>query len=164
VIIDPLSAYLGDKNAWKDSEIRTLLTPVAALGERANVAIIGLAHLTKDENKKALYRALNSIGFVAAARTVYAIGKDQENPARRIFVKVKNNLAPHDQPALAFSIIEKSGRGCLVWENQPLLGIDADSLLSVSVTAAEREERLDVDTFLRELLCDQILTTDGITF
>jgi putative DNA primase/helicase len=151
IIIDPLSAYLGDKNSYKDAEIRTLLTPLAALAERYGVALVGILHLTKDEQRKALYRAQGTIAFVAAARTVFAVGKDTKNPDRRIFVCVKNNLAAHP-PALAFSIVEEAGRGRLEWESEPIKGVDADSVLSMSLTLAEREDCQNVDKFLRKLL------------
>ena len=151
IIIDPLSAYLGDKNSHKDSEIRTLLTPLTALAERYGVALAGILHLTKDDQRKALYRAQGTIAFVAAARTVFAVGRDSDNPDRRIFVCVKNNLAAHP-PALAFSIVEQAGRGRLEWEREPVNDVDADSVLSMSLTLAERENRQNVDSFLRELL------------
>ena len=65
VVIDPLSAYLGDKNSYKDSEIRSVLAPLIAMAERYGVAIIGIMHMGKSEERKALYRALGSIAFVA---------------------------------------------------------------------------------------------------
>ena len=153
IIIDPLSAYLGDKNSYKDSEIRTLLTPLAALAERCRVAIVGILHLTKDAQRRALYRAQGTIAFVAAARTVFAVGRDSDNPDRRIFVCVKNNLAVHP-PALAFSIVDQAGRGRLEWEKGPVNGVDADSILSMSITGDEREDRNSVERFLRQLLRD----------
>src|SRR2546426_2232815 len=159
IIVDPFSAYLGDKDTYKDSEIRSALSPLAALAERHRVAIAAILHLTKDSQRKALYRALGSVAFVAAARTVFAVGRDSDNPDRRILVCVKNNLAAHP-PALAFSIVEQAGRAVLRWEEQPVTGVDADSVLS-SLSASEREERQDVDEFLRDLLADgQVAAND----
>lgn len=79
VIIDPLSAYLGKPDSYKDAEIRRVLTPLAALAEKHRVAIIGILHLTKASDRRALYRVLGSIGFVAAARNVLAVGPDPDN-------------------------------------------------------------------------------------
>src|SRR5262249_45824959 len=146
----PLNAYLGDKNTYKDSEIRALLTPLAALASRLNIVIVGIMHCTKDEQRKALYRALGSVAFVAAARTVFAVGKHPDDPDRRVLACVKNNLA-QKPPALAFSIVDYNGRGRVEWEDTPLDNIDADDVLSNS-SSEEREERNDAREFLRETL------------
>jgi hypothetical protein len=145
--IDPLSAYLGDRDSYKDSEIRGLLGPLAALAERTRVAIVAIIHLTKDQQRKALFRALGSIAFVAAARVVLAIGKDPEDEERRILVPVKNNLAT-PSPALAFTL----KRGMLEWYAEPVKGVDADALLSPA--SEERGERQDADSLLGSLLAD----------
>lgn len=41
IIIDPLSAYLGGRDSYKDSQVRAILTPLAKLAERCGVAIVG---------------------------------------------------------------------------------------------------------------------------
>ena len=38
LIVDPVSAYLGSEDSYKDAEIRGILTPLAALAERAQAA------------------------------------------------------------------------------------------------------------------------------
>ncbi|HEV8642372.1 MAG TPA: AAA family ATPase [Methylomirabilota bacterium] len=145
--VDPLSAYLGDRDSYKDSEIRGLLGPLAALAERTKTAIVAIIHLTKDQQRKALYRALGSIAFVAAARVVLALGKDPEDEDRRILVTVKNNLTT-PAPALAFTLT----RGVLDWYADPVDGMDADALLSPATE--EPGERQDAKAFLEELLAD----------
>jgi RecA-family ATPase len=91
VTVDPISAYLGAKDSYKDSEIRGILSPLAALAERHRVAIIAILHLTKAAQRRVLLRAQGSIAFVAQARTVLAVSEDRENPGRRLLVRVKNN-------------------------------------------------------------------------
>ena len=49
--------------------MRGVLAPLAALAERTGVAIEGVMHLGKGAQRPALYRALGSVAFVAAART-----------------------------------------------------------------------------------------------
>jgi len=146
VVIDPLSAYLGDKNSYKDSEIRSVLAPLIAMAERYGVAIIGIMHMGKSEERKALYRALGSIAFVAAARTVFAVGKDKDDSECQIFVGVKNNLAQMPK-ALAYRIVD----GVLRWEDRPIEGVDADSILSGSAPE-ELGARRDAVEFLKETL------------
>lgn len=147
VVIDPLSAYLGENDSYKDSEVRGLLAPLATLAEQTGIAVLGVMHLGKDAQRRAIHRALGSVAFVAAARVVLAVAKDPDNESHRLLLPIKNNLtAP---PAvLAFSL--PGGR--LEWEPQPVAGVDADTILGQ--VPEDREERRDADEFLRELLKD----------
>jgi AAA domain len=154
--VDPLSAYLGDRDSYKDPDIRRVLGPVAALAERTGTAIVGIMHLTKDQQRRALYRALGSIAFVAAARVVLAVGKDPEDETRRLVVTVKNNLTAH-APALAFTLT----RGVLDWFAAPILDVDADQVLS-PMAGDDRHERLDADAFLRGTLATGAMASRAI--
>ena len=149
VVVDPISAYLGSKDSHKDSEIRGVLSPLATLAEKYGVAVIGILHLTKNGQQKALLRALGSVAFVAAARTVFAVGQDPDDPGKRVLVGVKNNLAA-EPDALAFRIIED---GSLVWEGA-VDGADAETILSSGGTKGERTERNEAKDFLTDLLRD----------
>ena len=123
--------------------------PLAALAEKHGVAVIGILHLTKNEQRKALHRVIGSVAFVAAARTVFAVGQDPDDPAKRILVGVKNNLAA-EPDALAFRIVED---GSLVWEGA-VDGADAETILSSGGTQGERTERNEAKDFLRDILGD----------
>jgi hypothetical protein len=145
VVIDPLSAYLGRADTWKDSEVRALLAPLAALAEQYDCAILGVMHLSKGAGRKALHRAMGSIGFVAAARIVLAVARDPDDEERRLLLPVKNNLSP-PADVLAFRLNE----GRVVWESGPVHGVTADSVLNAM--PADAEERQDAQTFLRDML------------
>jgi RecA-family ATPase len=82
VVIDPISAYLGAANSYKDSEVRSILAPLQALAERTGVAVLAVMHLTKDQQRQALYRGQGSIAFVGAARLVLAVGSDPDDESR----------------------------------------------------------------------------------
>jgi putative DNA primase/helicase len=148
--VDPLSAYLGSRDSYKDAEIRGILGPLAALAERRSVAVVGILHLTKDAQRRLLHRAQGSIAFVAAARSVLAVGEDPDLPERRLFVAIKSNLGPLP-PALAFRITDQG----LCWESGAVTGT-ADRLLAADLpsTRTERRERDDASTFLQFLLRD----------
>src|SRR5262249_14321442 len=89
VVIDPLSAYLGNADSFKDTEVRRALAPVASMAERTGVAIVAILHMSKDSERRAIYRALGSVAFSAAPRAVFAVGTDPDDENRRLFVPIK---------------------------------------------------------------------------
>lgn len=152
VIIDPLSAYLGATDSYKDAEVGALLAPLAAVAERHQVAVLTVMHLTKDSQRRAIHRASGSVGFVGAARVVLAVGKDQEDEARRLLVPVKTNVSA--PPAtLGYRVMgcPPDGSARVEWEPEPVTDVDADALLGVAAIE-DREERRDAGDLLRDLL------------
>jgi RecA-family ATPase len=92
VIIDPVSAYLGKTDSHRDAEVRGVLGPIAAMADRTGAAVLGVMHLNKSSQGPALYRAIGSIAFVAAARLVLAVAPHPEDPELRIVVPMKSNI------------------------------------------------------------------------
>ena len=103
VIIDPISAYLGGVDSYKDSEIRSLLTPLTQLAEEYDISVIAVSHLNKNSDKKAIHRISGSIGFVASARTAFSVVQDPENAENRLMLPVKNNISK-DKEGFSFTI------------------------------------------------------------
>ena len=128
--IDPISAYLGKADSHNNAEIRAALAPLADLAQSFNVAVIGITHFNKS-GASAMYRAMGSLAFVAAARAAYAVTKDQEDPDRRLFLPLKNNLG-NDQTGFAYSILTAdNGAPYVNWEPGQIT-ISADEALSPS--------------------------------
>ena len=147
LIIDPMSAYLGSTDSHRDAEVRGLVAPLAALAERTGVAILGIMHLSKGTQRPAIYRAIGSIGFAAAARIVLAVVADDECDDRRILAPVKSNLSA-PPAALAYALAE----GRLVWEPDPVSDVDVDALLAGP--GLDRQEHREADAWLREALAE----------
>jgi AAA domain len=147
IIIDPIAAYLGSTDAHRDAEVRGLMAPLAALAERTDAAILGVMHLAKNAQRPAIYRAVGSIAFAAAARTVLAVAADPERDDRRIMAAVKSNLAA-SPAALAYTLSD----GRLVWAAEPVSQVDVDALLRGPVL--DRQERRAADDWLLERLAD----------
>jgi len=124
VVIDPVSAFLGDVDSHNNSEVRALLAPLAQLAAEEGVALVIVSHLNKSGMGKAVYRTTGSLAFPAAARAVWAVTRDQEDDKRRLFLPIKNNIA-EDQGGLAFRIID----GALEWEPDPV-AIRADEAMA----------------------------------
>lgn len=69
IVVDPLSAYLGETDSHSNSEIRGLLAPLAGMAARRGVSILAVTHLRKTPGT-AVHRSIGSIAFAAAARCV----------------------------------------------------------------------------------------------
>jgi hypothetical protein len=122
VVIDPITAYLGNIDSHNASEVRGLLRPLVDLAARNRVAVVGITHLTKSFGA-ALYRILGSIAFAAVARVCWYVRRDprrQEYPLRRLMIPMKNNLAV-DMTGMAYTLQTAiNGSAAVVWEPAPL--------------------------------------------
>lgn len=117
VIFDPLSAYLGDVDSYRDTEVRGMLAPVVLLAEKYKVAILAVLHMNKKQSQNAIYRVPGSIGFAGAARAIWYVANDGEAEGRKLFSGMKSNLSPKDirDLGLAFWIEDK-----VIWEDVPM--------------------------------------------
>lgn len=157
VIIDPVTAYLGDADSHKNAEVRALLAPLAEMAANQQVAVIAVSHLTKAAGMDALLRVQGSIGFAAAARAVWGVAKDKDNPSRRLFMPLKNNLGT-DTNGFAYSVegitlpesdIETSH---VMWESQIITQTADEIFGQPDQTHDERRSLNDAKDFLRSLL------------
>lgn len=119
IIIDPVSSYTGTTDSHKNAEVRTMLAPLVDLAEAQGFAILAVTHLSKGAGGKAVYRATGSLAFAAAARAVWMLAKDLDDPSRRLLLPVKCNIAP-ELSGLAFCIQSDSGGSFVAWEADPV--------------------------------------------
>ena len=151
LIIDPISAYLDGTESHNNSDMRGLLAPLAALAANHKIAIIAVSHLNKGSGGNALYRAMGSLAFVAAARAAYVVTKDEHNPQRRLFLPSKNNLA-QDTTGLAYTVVTApNGAPIMAWELEPVT-ITADEALAPLEPNEEHTATDEAVDFLRDVL------------
>ena len=160
VVIDPISAYCGKVDSHRNSDVRGLLAPLADLASRRRVAILAVTHLAKSGGSKAVYRAMGSLAFAAAARAVWTVVKDTDDPQRRLFLPAKMNLAG-DPDGLAYRITE----GRVAWEPGSVR-MHADDAFAAEAAAAERKprgtERKEAAQWLREQLAGGFLSSKDL--
>lgn len=158
-VIDPISAYLGSVDSHSNASVRGVLTPLARLAAKHKVAIVAVTHLRKGDGP-ALYRAMASLGFIAAARTAWVAARDPTDPtgARRVFVPVKNNLGQGGN-GLGYSLSVTHSRNehpIVLWDADPVT-VTADEALAANrpthVDGGAAESALDeAIEWLREFL------------
>jgi putative DNA primase/helicase len=107
--IDPISAYLGRSDSYKNAEMRMLLTPLAEWAERMQIGVLVVTHLNKNGGStNALGRVTDSLAIAALSRTAWltAVEKDDEGKetGRVLFMRGKNNISPRDISNLAYRI------------------------------------------------------------
>ena len=160
IVIDPITAYLGETDSHKNAEIRALLAPLGELAAKYGAAVVCVSHLNKSSGGEALMRVTGSLAFVAAARAAFIVAKDPENEARRLFLPMKNNIG-NDQTGLAFAIQSaqvKSPAGLIetsrvAWEPDPVT-VTADEAMTPQGDPEERSALDDARHFLLGLLAD----------
>jgi putative DNA primase/helicase len=149
IIIDPISAFLGNTDGKANAEVRGLLSPLATLAARHRVAILCVTHLRKSAGT-AIHRSIDSIAFTAAARASWAVASDPSDPERRLMLPVKQNLGP-DTGGLAFRIVTETGLPHLVWETGAV-ALTANDVLG-SMEGRETQDALhEAESWLSELL------------
>ena len=148
VIIDPINSYLGtDLDTNRDAALRSVLTPLAALAAKYNVAIILIRHLTKSSRDRPIYRGQGTIAYTAASRLAMIVGKNPDNERERVICWVKNNLGP-EAPAIAFCLDDGQFR----WLGET--DVTASALVAPERGTEEHSALAEARAYLSEALAD----------
>ena len=155
VMIDPVSAYLGTTtgrgfNRNYGADVRTILDRLAMFAARHDLGVLAITHLNKSTGAKAITRIVGSLEWAAAPRAVFLV-TEEAGTGRRLFLPLKNNLAP-DRTGYAFEIENKVvadgiRTSAVVWSDDAVT-ISADEALAA---AAKRIASGAID-FLQQAL------------
>ena len=152
------ATWAGASTATRTPAVRSVLDPLAEMAARWRAAVVGITHFSKSGGVSAINRFIGSIAFVAAARAAFVVTADPESDdlARRLFLPVKNNLAPLGS-GLSFRIEQQPlGNGhsasAIAW-GEPVT-VTAGEILAMSAAVDDRPARADAEEFLRDLLAD----------
>src|SRR5262249_31043118 len=125
--------------------------------DRYKVAVVLVSHLNKNIGGKSAYRLMGSVAFFAAARAVWTVVADPENPERRLILRSKSNLAAN-MTGLAFHIVN----GAIRWEGEPV-HLLADDVFAAEGEAPERDTELSrAVSFLRDILAGGPMETNEV--
>ena len=157
LVVDPVSAYLGTTkstgvNRNYGTDVRTVLGRLATFAADHDLGVLAIFHLNKTSGARAMMRIAGSLEWVAAPRAVFLV-TEEAGTARRLFLPLKNNLAP-DRIGYAFEIKSKVvadgiRTSAVVWSGDQIT-ISADEALKA---AAKKVTSGAVD-FLQEVLSD----------
>jgi archaellum biogenesis ATPase FlaH len=104
IIVDPISAFLGDTDSNNNSAVRSVLMGLQWLAKERGCAIVVITHNNKSgSDKSATSKVMGSLAFIAAVRMGYSVQKSPDNPNENIFTCIKANIAK-EPPTLVFDI------------------------------------------------------------
>jgi len=142
IVINPIGSFLGGQtDSHRDSEVRAVLAPIAALAEKYGPAVLVVAHRRKSAGSIADDLALGSRAFTGIARAVWHLTRDPENKSRRLMLPGKNNLA-REGDGLVFTIVGDPPH--IVWERDPV-SMSADDALAAETASRNTKPGPDAD-------------------
>jgi excisionase family DNA binding protein len=138
LVVDPIGAFVSERtDSHRDAPVRRALAPLSALAERLEIAVLVIAHLTKDETKKLLSRVSGAAAFVNPARSVLVLARDPddadgEQGRERVLVHVASNWGRY-APSLVCRIESR------------LVDVDDGSRADVGYLVMKGESAVSVD-------------------
>jgi hypothetical protein len=161
IIIDPINAYVGAGDSHFQTVVQKVLAPLAELAAEKRIAVLAIAHVRKTEGA-AIHRAAGSVGFVAAARSVWTICRDPENRQRHLLLPLKNNLTP-TATGLAYTIQSNDAARApaITWEPS-VIQETAETILAPKKRGPQAIELEDASDWLQIALSDGPRSADDL--
>ena len=158
LIIDPIGDFIPGIDSNKDNEVRSLLSPLAALAEEHQLAVLMISHRKKNSGDRADNMALGSVAFTAKARSVLHLMADptdsRQGGKRKLILPGKCNDAD-PPPGIAFEITPPDGK--IEWDSMPTT-LTANEALRIAYAkhkanhGPDAEARLIAEAYLKEAL------------
>jgi putative DNA primase/helicase len=136
VMVDPVGSYLSGSDSHNDAEVQAALNPLFELADECRLAVVLVAHLTKQSSADIQSRIQGAAAFVNKARMVWFYSADPRDHARRMISFIKGN--PVDKVTTALSVGLERGR--LDWNPEPV----AMTAKQVAFRLAKQLERGEV--------------------
>ena len=117
VIIDPLSAFLADRDAYTAMRICAALASMITRVRHNRTALLVITHLNKGGPlaRRAIYRSGGGLSLRAAARMAQVLAADPLDPARRLMLPLKSNIV-----ALGSGMGYRIEGQRVIWDNDPV--------------------------------------------
>ena len=148
LIFDPVSAFMADRDSHKDTSVRALLNKIRQFAVEGNYAVLLISHFNKPGEKvsSAVHRVMGSLGFVAAARAVYAFVKDPQDSDKKLLLPIKNNLGPDTEGFRCRIKVDHKQKLAsrpvyLKWDKEAVAETRIDEVLSLSPQKQATEEK-----------------------
>lgn len=95
LVLDPITAYMGDRDSNAQQEVRDSIQPLSGVAERTNCAILLSNHTSKAwKERDAAFVGQGSIAFTAVARTQLLLVREPGEGEARVLWVTKSNVGP----------------------------------------------------------------------
>lgn len=152
VIIDPISAYLGDSIDSKQTfSVNPVLMMVADFADQARCAVFVVHHPPKETPKKAIHALSGSLAFAGGPRVVLAVVQDQLED-RNLLLTVKCSVGGASPPTIGYRVVNASyqhrfATSMIEWDDTPLM-ISADEALRAAAQSDSESKLQEAMDFL----------------
>jgi len=161
IIIDPITAYIGNIKENRSSEVRAFILKLNRLAERNNLAIILNTHTRKssgsgDGPTSAADEIMGSSAWANTVRSSFSVSKDPENEDSFLFISSKTNYKKPEGLSYkieSFDLIE--GEESIVTSNIQWKNCKVDITADEAVNIKSYENKLAIDE-AKEFILDQL--------
>lgn len=95
LILDPITAYMGDRDSNAQQEVRDAIQPLSGIAERTGCAVLLSNHTSKAwKERDAAFVGQGSIAFTAVARTQILLVREPQDGDKRVLWITKSNVGP----------------------------------------------------------------------
>lgn len=152
VIIDPPTSYMGGVDDHKNSELRSLLSPLKEWCARRKLALIFNTHVNKSQgNVEALMRVMGSVAWVNAVRAAHIFTEDPDDKDKRLFISMKLNVG-RERKGLSYKILPlDSERARVEWLGDVDLSANDAMNRTQSKTRADSAREWLIERFKEKL-------------
>ena len=159
VVLDPLLSMISAViDSHKARSVRTALDPLAALADRTDAVVLGIAHFNKGASTDPSALISGSGAFKDVPRSIFGFAVDPEDGSR-VMTQTKNSLGKLDIPSLAYRIdsakIETrkgvADVGLFVFDGEAPRSVQ-DILSASGGEGEQRQEKVEAAAFLRSAL------------
>ena len=157
VCIDAITSYMGKIDSHRNTDVRSVLEPVAGFAEAHKVSVLGVTHIPKSSHGSALKAFLGSVGFIATCRMALLATVEAETD-RRLFLSVKNSFGPLAR-GIGYRISAKTISNGIVapyvtWSDEPVDVTADQALAAASAEIKDPRAMKRTKEFLLDLLKD----------
>ena len=138
LVIDPISAFMGNVDSHNVADVRGVLAPLTELAQSSRIAVLYVTHLNKGKGTP-MSRISGSGAYVAAARSAMLVGRDPLNPDRRVLVSLKCNLSKEPE-GIAYKIKSNTEDLPVVQWEPDFVNVTAEELLGSTTSHQVRDD------------------------